>query len=108
MTSPTAVPPFAAQRARWRNLLLGPGLDATTPHFARRLTGLGATAAEFLATMDRAEGHLWPQLPYHGVLATVPEFRFAVDTSARDGASHRVTVTLGRRPADQAVSSPAR
>ncbi|MCT4351808.1 polysaccharide lyase 8 family protein [Streptomyces sp. Je 1-79] len=64
MTSPTAAP-FAAQRARWRDLLLGPGHDATEPRFARRLAELGTVAAAYLATMDPAEGHLWPGHPYH-------------------------------------------
>ncbi|MEU4272619.1 polysaccharide lyase 8 family protein [Streptomyces sp. NPDC026092] len=74
MTSPRAVPPFSEQRARWRDLLLGsgsgPGLDPTEPRFARRLAELGSAAAEYLATMDPAEGHLWPGLPYregHGI-----------------------------------------
>ncbi|MFJ3583010.1 polysaccharide lyase 8 family protein [Streptomyces sp. NPDC090127] len=65
MSSPTAVPPFAAQRARWRDLLLGPAFDATAPHVAPRLAALGSVASGYLATTDPAEGHLWPGLPYH-------------------------------------------
>ncbi|MEV6963386.1 polysaccharide lyase 8 family protein [Streptomyces sp. NPDC051207] len=65
----TASPARAADahdtlRLRWRDLLLGTGFTPTAEPYAGRLAALGATARDLRATMTRADGSLWPDLPY--------------------------------------------
>ncbi|MEU9999362.1 polysaccharide lyase 8 family protein [Streptomyces sp. NPDC050848] len=51
-------------RLRWRELLLGTGIDAVDPLFASRLTTLGTQAAGHRSSMAPSSAALWPDLPY--------------------------------------------
>ncbi|MFJ7984195.1 polysaccharide lyase 8 family protein [Streptomyces sp. NPDC096351] len=51
---------FDTLRARWRDLVLGTGFSPTAEPFRGILATLGATAADYRATMAPAGGSLWP------------------------------------------------
>ncbi|MFE6709339.1 polysaccharide lyase 8 family protein [Streptomyces sp. NPDC057695] len=51
---------FDTLRGRWRDLILGTGFSPTAEPFRGILAALGATAAEYRATMAPASGSLWP------------------------------------------------
>ncbi|MFD8934417.1 polysaccharide lyase 8 family protein [Streptomyces sp. NPDC059578] len=55
---------YDALRLKWRELVLGTGFDPAAAPYAAKLTALGATAGTLRATMNPANGSLWPDLPY--------------------------------------------
>ncbi|MEU8570878.1 polysaccharide lyase 8 family protein [Streptomyces pathocidini] len=58
---------FDALRAKWCEILLGSGIDASAEPFKAKLATLGTTATGYRSTMAPADGWLWPALPFsHG------------------------------------------
>ncbi|MFB7308275.1 polysaccharide lyase 8 family protein [Streptomyces sp. NPDC056192] len=72
LTLVPASPAFAADeydtlRLRWRELLLGTGIDASDPLFASRLATLGTQATTYRSSMAPSSTSLWPDQPYSSV-----------------------------------------
>ena len=55
---------FETLRARWRDLFLGTGFDATAEPFSSKLAAIGRTASGYLDSIDPAPGAIWPDLNY--------------------------------------------
>ncbi|MFI8519949.1 polysaccharide lyase 8 family protein [Streptomyces sp. NPDC085481] len=68
-TAAAATPAYGADaydglRLKWRDLLLGTNITPTAEPFASKLAALGSTARGLRDSMARADGSLWPDLPY--------------------------------------------
>ncbi|WP_030936026.1 polysaccharide lyase 8 family protein [Streptomyces sp. NRRL B-24720] len=55
---------FDALRAKWVEIQLGSGIDASVEPFTSKLAALGTTAAGYRSAMSPADGSLWPDLPF--------------------------------------------
>ncbi|MFF3315074.1 polysaccharide lyase 8 family protein [Streptomyces sp. NPDC003035] len=55
---------YDALRVTWRDLILGTNVTPTAEPFASKLAALGDTARGLRSSMARANGSLWPDLPY--------------------------------------------
>ncbi|MEU8349524.1 polysaccharide lyase 8 family protein [Streptomyces sp. NPDC048845] len=61
-SSAHAADEFDVLRAKWRQLILGSGFSATTEPFRSKLGRLGKDATAWRATMEPADGSLWPAM----------------------------------------------
>ncbi|MER7170199.1 polysaccharide lyase 8 family protein [Streptomyces mesophilus] len=53
-------------RAKWRDILLGTGVDASVEPFKSKLAALGTTARGYGSAMAPGDASLWPDLPFSG------------------------------------------